>query len=222
MIYNIKMNLARTSLAKVFFVFLYAFSLIAFLGIYGIAKINAQSDDLSGNTYYNENFTSENRQTDSSGANQSGNDYYNDNFTSENVTGINPRTGEPTSRSSEVIGPPLPPATQGITGTPSDIGRTGITGAPSDVGKIVNPLGDKNSTIMEFIQNILIGAIKVSMPIIALAIIYCGFLFVTAQGNSEKVQKAKDALLYTVIGAAILLGSWAIAMLISETVISLY
>lgn len=122
----------------------------------------------------------------------------------------------------EVIGPPVPPTTSGINGTPSDIGRTGITGTPSDIGEIVNPLGSNNSTIMEFIQNLLIGAIKIGMPIIALAIIYCGFLFVSARGNSEKVQKAKDALLYTVIGSAILLGSWAIAMLISETVLSLY
>ena len=57
---------------------------------------------------------------------------------------------------------------------------------------------------------------------VALAIIYCGFLFVSARGNTEKLTKAKEALLYTVIGAAILLGSWAIAIMISETVLSLY
>jgi hypothetical protein len=54
-----------------------------------------------------------------------------------------------------------------------------------------------------------------------LAIIYSGFLFVFARGNSEKLGKAKDALLYTLIGAAILLGSWAIAEMIQATVTGL-
>ncbi|OGI64803.1 hypothetical protein A3H53_00990 [Candidatus Nomurabacteria bacterium RIFCSPLOWO2_02_FULL_40_10] len=89
-------------------------------------------------------------------------------------------------------------------------------------GKIENPLGpDGSRTVPEFIEKLLVGVIKIGMPIVALAIIYCGFLFVSARGNSEKLKKAKDALLYTLIGAAILLGSWAIARLISDTVLSL-
>ena len=56
---------------------------------------------------------------------------------------------------------------------------------------------------------------------VALAIIYSGFLFVAARGNSEKLTKAKDTLLYTIIGAAILLGAWAIATMISSTVLAL-
>ncbi|MBI3305942.1 hypothetical protein HYZ82_02280 [Candidatus Nomurabacteria bacterium] len=93
-------------------------------------------------------------------------------------------------------------------------------GPPSDTqGKIVNPLGgDGPNSIPEFIQTLLEGVLRIGIPIVALAIIYCGFLFVAAQGNTEKLTKARDALLYTLIGAAILLGSWAIAILISETV----
>lgn len=87
-------------------------------------------------------------------------------------------------------------------------------------GKIINPLTGV-STIGEFIQKILEGALKISIPIIALAIIYCGFLFVSARGNSEKIGEAKEALMYTLIGAAILLGSWAIALLIKETIMGL-
>ncbi len=88
-------------------------------------------------------------------------------------------------------------------------------------GKICNPLGATTSTLPDLIQKILEGLLKIGMPIVALAIIYCGFLFVAARGNSEKLTKAKDALLYTLIGAAILLGSWAIAKLISNTVLTL-
>lgn len=82
--------------------------------------------------------------------------------------------------------------------------------------RIDNPIGAE--TINELIKTILEGVIKIGMPIIALAIIYCGFLFVSARGKPESIKKAKDALLYTLIGAAILLGSWAIAQLISDTV----
>ena len=93
---------------------------------------------------------------------------------------------------------------------------------PSNEGKIVNPLGPNGvASIPDFIKTLLEGVLKVGIPIVALAIIYCGFLFVSARGNSEKLGKAKDALLYTLIGAAILLGSWAIAQLISETVLAL-
>lgn len=95
-----------------------------------------------------------------------------------------------------------------------------ITIQPCDKsGKICNPINA--NSINEVIKIILEGVIKIGIPIIALAIIYSGFLFVSAQGNSEKIKKAKDALLYTLIGAAVLLGSWAIAQLISETVLSL-
>ncbi|MFA5783202.1 MAG: TrbC/VirB2 family protein, partial [Bacteroidales bacterium] len=84
-----------------------------------------------------------------------------------------------------------------------------------------NPLGDNTQTLSGFVEKILKGVIKIGMPIIVLAIIYSGFLFVSAQGNSEKLSEAKRALLYTLIGAAILLGSWAIALLIRDTVLAL-
>ena len=98
-----------------------------------------------------------------------------------------------------------------------------VTGKPPiDVcktGTICNPI--KAIDLNTFIKTLLEGVLKIGIPIIALAIIYSGFLFVAARGNEEKLTKAKSALLYTLIGAAILLGSWAIAQLISETVLAL-
>lgn len=77
------------------------------------------------------------------------------------------------------------------------------------------------TSIPTLIHDVLIGALKIGIPIVALAIIYSGFLFVFARGNEEKLKTAKDALLYSVIGAAILLGSWAIAEMIQNTVTTL-
>lgn len=108
---------------------------------------------------------------------------------------------------------------QTIPGNP-DTKQT-IPGNPTDpnAGKIKNPLGDTGPTnIPAFIKNVLEGALKIAIPVVALAIIYSGFLFVFAMGNSDKLKKAKDALLYSIIGAAILLGSWAIANLIVTTI----
>ena len=96
------------------------------------------------------------------------------------------------------------------------------TGGPvvSGGGGINNPI-PKITSVPGLIQTILTGVLKIGIPVVALAIIYSGFLFVFARGNPEKLSKAKDALLYTVIGAAILLGSWAIAQMISNTVLAL-
>jgi len=92
------------------------------------------------------------------------------------------------------------------------------TGGPVVV-KIKNPI--KVDNVNDFIKTILEGIIKIGIPLIAVAIIYSGFLFITAQGKEAKLTEAKNALLYTVIGAAVLLGSWALAQLISETVLAL-
>ena len=97
-----------------------------------------------------------------------------------------------------------------------------VPGPCDTSGKICNPLAPRGIVDLNtFIKTFLQGALRIGIPLIALAIIYSGFLFVAARGNTEKIGKAKDALLYTVIGAAILLGSWAIAKLISSTVLAL-
>lgn len=84
--------------------------------------------------------------------------------------------------------------------------------------KINNPLGEKLTTIPAFIHEVVQIVLVVGIPIIALAIIYTGFLFVTAQGNSEKITKAKKALMYVLVGAALLLGAFVIANAIQATV----
>ncbi len=83
-------------------------------------------------------------------------------------------------------------------------------------GKLHNPI--PADSLEEFIATILKGVIKVGIPLVVIMIIYSGFLFVTALGNTEKLSKAKDALLWSVVGTAVLLGSWAIAELIVDTV----
>jgi hypothetical protein len=95
---------------------------------------------------------------------------------------------------------------------------TGTTGT-GITSTIDNPLGTTGpQTIPDFIKIVINIVLVVGVPIVALAIIYTGFLFVEAQGSPEKITKAKKALTYTIIGAAILLGAFVIADAIGKTV----
>ena len=92
----------------------------------------------------------------------------------------------------------------------------GDTGVKINTG-IKNPISGIDD-IPSFIVTILNFVLMVAIPIITLAIIYSGFLFVTAAGNSEKLGKAKKTLMYTLIGATLLLGSYVITQAIKGTV----
>jgi len=67
-------------------------------------------------------------------------------------------------------------------------------------------------------QAILNMVIVISIPIVVLFIIYAGFLYVTAQGNPEKLQVANRSLMYGVIGGVIIIGSVAILQIVENTV----
>lgn len=84
-----------------------------------------------------------------------------------------------------------------------------------------NPLKGTVNTLPDFLIAIIKIIIMIATPIAILAIIYCGFLFVTAHGNAEKLTKAKSALLYTVIGVMILLGAQVIAIAIQSTIVNI-
>ncbi len=86
--------------------------------------------------------------------------------------------------------------------------------------QLQNPLNNISS-FGELISAILDIVMMIGFPVAVLAIMYSGFLFVTAQGNSEKLESAKNALLWTIVGTAILLGSWVLSMGISSTIDSL-
>ncbi len=84
---------------------------------------------------------------------------------------------------------------------------------------IDNPLGKNGpQDIPAFIQVIIKIVLIVAVPVVTLAIIYTGFLFVEARGKPEEITKAKKALTYTLIGSALLLGALVIAKAIQVTV----
>jgi hypothetical protein len=103
--------------------------------------------------------------------------------------------------------------------TPTDDGTT-----PTDSGvtpltiKLDNPFATGNS-----LQDLLVAVFdKIIFPIggilAVLAFVYSGFLYVSAQGDTTKIQTAHNALLYSAIGTAVLLGARVIAEVISGTI----
>lgn len=103
----------------------------------------------------------------------------------------------------------------GITGGNSGTGTT----PPSSGVKLINPL--KWDTLVEFFREILKIAAQIGSIFVVVGFVYTGFLFVKAQGNAEELATAKRSFTYTVIGAALVLGAWAFAMAIAETIKSI-
>jgi hypothetical protein len=77
------------------------------------------------------------------------------------------------------------------------------------------------ATIPDFLLALVDLVWLVGVPIIAICIIYAGFLFVTGGDNESKVAKARFVFMWTAIGAMVLLGAKGIAMAIQSTVLSL-
>ena len=91
-------------------------------------------------------------------------------------------------------------------------------GCPPDTGGLPNPLDCQYSSVPGFIRGALLVLVKVSIPILTLFIVWSGFLFVTARGNSGKLETAKSNFVYVIIGALLILGAWVIATLIGGTI----
>jgi hypothetical protein len=84
-----------------------------------------------------------------------------------------------------------------------------------------NPIRLGIKTIPEFLLLLVDLVFLFGMPIIVIFIVYAGFLFVTAGDNESQISKAKTTFLWTLIGAAVLIGAKVIAMAIKETVLNL-
>jgi Type IV secretion system pilin len=82
--------------------------------------------------------------------------------------------------------------------------------------KLISPLGDV--TIKSFLLSLIDVVMILAIPLIVFFIIYSGFLYVTAQGNPEKIKQASKALTYAVIGALLILGATAIVKIVESLV----
>lgn len=87
------------------------------------------------------------------------------------------------------------------------------------VGKLCNPLRFDN--LITFLLEIVTTAIQYGAILIVFFVVFAGFKFVTAQGNSEKVSEARKMLTWVVVGAFVLLGVYVIKAAICGTIANL-
>lgn len=88
------------------------------------------------------------------------------------------------------------------------------------VQTVTNPLGGIKS-VCGLIKALLGAILQIGIPIAVLFIVFAGFKFVWARGNPGELDKARQNLMYTLIGIGIFLGAWLIAMVIANTINSL-
>ena len=116
-------------------------------------------------------------------------------------------------------------AQSGGTQSPGGTAQSGGTQSPGGTapmgnsGSLTNPL--QSQTIQEFILKIIDVILVFAIPIIVLYIMYAGFKFVTAGGDSGQISEAKKALMYAIIGGVIVLGAKIIVEVIQGTVSAL-
>lgn len=104
--------------------------------------------------------------------------------------------------------------------TVGDIPSKGETvGTPSSGSQIlVNPFEGKVNDIPDLLFKIIDVLLVFAIPLIVLYIMYAGYLFVTAAGNTEQISTAKNALLWAVVGGVVILGARLIFNIIKETI----
>jgi hypothetical protein len=119
----------------------------------------------------------------------------------------------PTSGSPDTVTPPTPDNQAGTSGGGSSQCDNG-----GGSGVIANPL--KFCSLEQVLGALLDAVIKIGSIVLMLVLMYSGFQFVAAQGNEEKISKARNALMWTVIGGLILLGAKGIEVVISSTISS--
>lgn len=81
---------------------------------------------------------------------------------------------------------------------------------------VCSPLAFDN--FQDFLVAILNIIIIIATPIVVLAIVYAGFLYVTARGNVEQTSQATRALTYAIIGGILIIGALALTQIISNLV----
>lgn len=87
--------------------------------------------------------------------------------------------------------------------------------------KIANPLGPKGGSLEQIVLSVVnIVQILLIMATV-LYLLYAGLMFVTARGEASKLTKARDALLWGMVGAALILAARVLVTTLQSSVNSI-
>ena len=79
-----------------------------------------------------------------------------------------------------------------------------------------NPLG--YCSLTQFLSALLQIVAEIGFPAIVLFMVYIGFLYISAEGNPEKIKKVHGYFLWALVGALLILGAQALSIAIQATV----
>lgn len=104
------------------------------------------------------------------------------------------------------------------TRAPSSV-QSGTTDCATNTGKICNPV---KATSIDNLLSSLVSIVKfVAGIVLVVYFILAGLKYVTARGDTGKIQEAHNMLTWTAVGGAILLGAEVIQKLITGTITQL-
>ncbi len=143
-------------------------------------------------------------------------------YTGDNTFDITQPSATPPPSASTVIVPGAQTTNTNLGTTPTGSTNLNLGTTQSNSGgtSLLNPLG-ANGTLPGLLTSILAFVVRIGTFVVIFMLVYVGYLFVAARGAPAKIEEAKKALLWTVVGALILLGAQAIAAGIQATVQSI-
>ena len=129
-----------------------------------------------------------------------------------------------------IAGSAVPGTCTGTCGTPA--ATTGGTTPAPGAGSLTNPLSGACGSIdqkapdagQKCVQLIIGNVIKAALGIVGsialLMMTYGGFLWLTAMGNNERVEKGKETLIWAVLGLVVIFGAYAITSYIIDKIVA--
>lgn len=107
----------------------------------------------------------------------------------------------------------------GDTGADTDTGGTGTNtgGAGSSTGSITNPIDAE--TFGDLISMVVKWILDMAMVLAPLVIVYGGLTYMTAAGDTSKVNQAKQIILYAAIGLILALLAWSLIDILKGLVV---
>lgn len=91
------------------------------------------------------------------------------------------------------------------------------TATKAEIIPLANPLSSKFNTVGGLINSLMEIFSYVAVIIAVLALIWVGFQFIMAQGNSDRISELKTWFYYIIIGTAIILASRLIVSVVINT-----
>ncbi|MEK9154543.1 MAG: hypothetical protein AAB596_00495 [Patescibacteria group bacterium] len=92
--------------------------------------------------------------------------------------------------------------------------QTALAAGVLETGGLRDPLQDQ--TFLQLVQRIIGYLIKLGAPIVALMVLYGGFLILTAGDKPDQVISGRKTIMWAAIGYAVIICSWGVIYIIQE------